>query len=96
MPLFSCPFCGPRDETEFQFCTEAGKARPEPAGEVPAEAWSRYLHFDRNLRGAVREVWLHVTCGEFFVLERDTLTHAVSGPVSSRGAETGQGGGGER
>ena len=25
MQLFPCPFCGPRDETEFTFATEAGK-----------------------------------------------------------------------
>lgn len=77
MQLFPCPFCGLRDETEFAFATEAGKARPEPAAEVSAEAWARYLHVGDNPKGATREVWLHVTCGEFFVMERDTVTHAV-------------------
>lgn len=77
MQLFPCPFCGLRDETEFSFATEAGKTRPEPAAVVSAEAWARYLHFDDNRRGSTREVWLHGSCGTFFVMERDTVTHAV-------------------
>ena len=78
MQLFPCPFCGPRDETEFAFATEAGKVRPEPASGVSDDQWARYLGFSRNPRGATREVWLHATCGEFFVMERDTMTHAVA------------------
>ena len=79
MQLFPCPFCGPRDETEFQFATEAGKARPEPAAEVSAERWAKYLYLKNNPKGATREVWLHATCGEFFLMQRDTVTHAVMG-----------------
>ena len=79
MQLFPCPFCGLRDETEFTFATEAGKVRPEPAAEVSAEDWARYLYFDANRRGAAREVWLHQPCGAFFVMERDTVTHEVKG-----------------
>ena len=79
MQLFPCPFCGPRDETEFQFATEAGKTRPEPAAEVSAERWAEYLYLKDNPKGATREIWLHVTCGEFFLMQRDTVTHAVMG-----------------
>ncbi|MEO4000270.1 sarcosine oxidase subunit delta [Mesorhizobium sp. CAU 1732] len=85
MQIFPCPFCGPRDETEFTFATEAGKTRPEPAKDVSAEAWSDYLVTNVNPRGATREVWLHQTCGEFFVMERDTVTHAVTGSNAARG-----------
>ena len=87
MQLFPCPFCGPRDETEFVFGAEAGKTRPEPAGEVSAQAWSRYLYTNDNPKGHTREIWLHVTCGEFFAMERDTVSHAVSSAVSLRGEE---------
>lgn len=87
MQLFSCPFCGPRDETEFVFGAEAGKVRPEPAAEVSAEAWSAYLHLGDNPKGAVREIWLHLTCGEFFAMERDTVSHAVAGSHALRGGE---------
>lgn len=85
MQLFPCPFCGPREETEFVFATEAGKARPEPAGEVAAQAWADYLYVGENRKGPAREVWLHVTCGEFFLMERDTVSHAVSASRALRG-----------
>lgn len=87
MQLFSCPFCGLRDETEFVFGAEAGKTRPESAAEVSAGAWSRYLYFGDNPKGATREIWLHVTCGEFFAMERDSVSHAVAGSHSLRGGE---------
>ncbi|MEX0405638.1 sarcosine oxidase subunit delta [Aquibium sp. LZ166] len=79
MQRFPCPFCGPRDETEFHFAAEAGKTRPEPAGEVGAERWAEYLHLKKNPKGPTREIWVHTTCGEFFLMERDTLTHQVAG-----------------
>lgn len=82
MQLFPCPFCGARAETEFSFAAEAGKTRPE--GDVSDEAWSRYLYAETNPRGATREIWVHLTCGEFFALERDTLTHAVKSSSSLR------------
>jgi sarcosine oxidase subunit delta len=87
MQRFPCPFCGPRDETEFHFAAEAGKVRPEPAAEVTAEVWSHYLHLNRNPRGATREIWVHQTCGEFFLMERDTVTHVVAGATALRGGE---------
>lgn len=87
MQLFSCPFCGPRDETEFVFGAEAGKTRPEPAPEISAEAWARYLHFGDNPRGATREIWLHLTCGEFFAMERDSVSHRVAGSQALRGGQ---------
>lgn len=85
MQLFSCPFCGPRDEKEFLFGAEAGKTRPEPAADVSAQRWAEYLYLGANLRGPTREIWQHLTCGEFFAMERDTVTHAVSASHSLRG-----------
>jgi sarcosine oxidase subunit delta len=85
MQLFSCPFCGPRDETEFHFGGEAGKTRPEPAAEVDAARWAGYLHVNANPRGATREIWVHLTCGEFFVMERDTVSHVVAASHALRG-----------
>lgn len=84
MQLFSCPFCGPRDETEFTFGAEAGKVRPEPAPDVSAQEWSAYLHLNHNPKGATREIWVHNACGEFFLMERDTLSQAVTGSQSLR------------
>ena len=84
MQLFSCPFCGPRDETEFTFGGEAGKERPEPAPDVSPENWSTYLYRTKNPRGNTREIWVHQTCGEYFVMERDTVSHVVSATHSLR------------
>ncbi len=78
MQRFPCPFCGLRDETEFHFAVEAGKHRPEPASEVSDRAWSRYLYINQAPKGKAREIWQHVTCGEFFLLERDTVTREIT------------------
>ena len=79
MQLFPCPFCGPREETEFHFAAEAGKPRPEPAEAVTDAEWAAYLYRTAAPKGAAREVWVHLACGEFFVMERDTVTRAVAG-----------------
>lgn len=86
MQLFACPFCGLRDETEFHFAAEAGKTRPEPAPEVNAQRWARYLYAKSNPKGPSREIWQHLTCGEFFVMERDTASHEVAGSHALPGA----------
>jgi sarcosine oxidase, subunit delta len=78
MQLFPCPFCGERDETEFHYLGEP-KARPEPAAKVGDAEWAHYLWFNANPKGAAREIWLHLSCMESFVLTRDTATHAVTG-----------------
>ncbi|MEM8848630.1 MAG: sarcosine oxidase subunit delta [Pseudomonadota bacterium] len=88
MQLFSCPFCGPRDETEFHFVVEAGKSRPEPADRVTDAEWAAYLHTCKAPKGAAREVWLHLTCGEYFMMTRDTVTRDVTGSEPLRGTET--------
>ncbi len=86
MQLFPCPFCGPRDETEFHYAGEAANARPEGAN-VSAEDWANYLWLRANPRGQSREIWMHMTCGEFFVMTRDTASHVVAGSSSSDGRE---------
>ena len=77
MQRFPCPFCGPRDETEFHFAAEAGKKRPEPSPDVSDAAWADYLYGNDAPKGTAREVWVHLTCGEFFVMTRDTTTRDV-------------------
>lgn len=76
MQLFTCPFCGPRAETEFHFGGDAGNARPE--GDVAPQVWADYLHIRHNRRGPTREIWMHLPCREVFVMARDTLTHEVA------------------
>ena len=88
MQRFPCPFCGLRDETEFQFAAEAGKRRPEPAPEVSDLEWADYLYMNEAPRGPAQEVWVHLTCGEFFLMTRDTVTREVIGVRALPGAAT--------
>ena len=75
MLLIPCPWCGPRDEPEFRF---AGEPAVRPASDVSDAVWADYLYFRTNEKGFHREVWCHAGgCGQFFLLERDTLTHAI-------------------
>jgi len=76
MQLFSCPFCGRRDETEFFYAGEAGKVRPQATAD--AQAWADYLYFQGNPKGIAHEIWVHRLCGEFFEIERDTVTHVIA------------------
>lgn len=84
MQLFPCPFCGPRDETEFRFMGEAGKVRPAGGRAVPEAEWTAYLVLQAVTKGRVAEIWGHQPCGELFLMERDTLTHVVHGSRSLR------------
>jgi len=89
MQLFPCPFCGPRDETEFHYGGDAGNVRPDGAGQ-PASRWADYLYMRNNPKGPTREIWVHMTCGEFFAMERDSVTHAVAASASLGGTEHGK------
>ena len=84
MQVFPCPFCGPRNETEFHFVAEAGKVRPDTTQEISDADWAAYLHAQRNEKGKVREVWMHMTCAELFILERDSVTMDVIGSTALR------------
>ena len=42
------------------------------------EEWTAYLYERNNLRGPVSEIWMHMTCGEVFRMERDTVHHVVA------------------
>ncbi|MEM8730037.1 MAG: sarcosine oxidase subunit delta [Pseudomonadota bacterium] len=84
MQRFRCPFCGLRDEREFRFMAEAGKTRPDTTADVSPEDWATYLHAQRNEKGLVREVWMHLTCAELFLLERDSVTMEVPGSTPLR------------
>jgi len=73
-----CPFCGPRNESEFMHGGPAKKPRPnDPAG-VSDEEWVDYLTVPPNPMGPVLEKWWHVRgCGRWVTIERDTVTHAL-------------------
>lgn len=73
-----CPWCGPRDQSEFTCGGEAHIQRPkDPAGQDD-RAWADYLFARQNPAGRHHERWLHQPgCGQWFHLTRDTRTHKI-------------------
>jgi sarcosine oxidase subunit delta len=78
MLLISCPWCGPRDEIEFQCGGQAHVARPGPYDQVSDEVWADYLFNRSNPKGLHRERWVHMAgCRRWFNVARDTVTHEI-------------------
>jgi sarcosine oxidase, subunit delta len=77
MLSIACPWCGPRDETEFKFGVEATVRRPDPDS-ADDRAWAGYLYERHNRRGRQQELWCHAGgCGQWFLVERDTVSHEI-------------------
>lgn len=73
-----CPFCGPRNETEFIHGGPLKDRRPEDSAALDDAAWVEYLTVVNNPLGPVQERWWHVRgCGCWFTLQRDTRTHDI-------------------
>ncbi|MEM7506064.1 MAG: sarcosine oxidase subunit delta [Pseudomonadota bacterium] len=71
-----CPFCGPRDHTEFSYIGDASVQMPEL--DASQQEWFEAIFLRENPRGPLREMWHHVQgCRSFLVVERDTLTHEI-------------------
>ncbi len=76
--LIECPWCGPRDESEFSYSGEAHIVRPLQPEELTDEEWAAYLFYRRNVRGGHREQWSHSSgCRRYFNVERDTVTNEI-------------------
>jgi sarcosine oxidase subunit delta len=78
-----CPFCGERDHSEFTYGGDATIACPELS--APAAAWFDAVYLRGNPKGPHLERWHHVEgCRLWLVVERDTLTHEITGVVPAR------------
>jgi len=90
MILLPCPWCGPREATEFAHVGEVS-ARPDPGGATPAQ-WRRYLYLRANPRGWTTENWYHrMGCRRFITVERHTETNEVrSVPAVTADARPGE------
>jgi sarcosine oxidase, subunit delta len=76
MMLLTCPYCGPRDESEFSCGGTTHIVRP-PLTATDTE-WGEYLFFRDNPKGVLRERWRHAYgCGRWFNVARHTVTHEV-------------------
>ena len=83
MMVLPCPWCGPRNVTEFRYGGEAGQRPPPDA--ATEQQWRRYLYFHSNPMGLVTETWYHrAGCRCYFQVRRDTATNQVSTAEVSR------------
>jgi len=78
MLIIDCPFCGPREETEFVCGGEAQRRRPLNPGVLTDGEWCDYLYNSDNHKGWMREWWWHLYgCESWFEIERHTVTHDI-------------------
>ncbi|QGK70485.1 sarcosine oxidase subunit delta [Allosaccharopolyspora coralli] len=78
MMLIPCPWCGPRDETEFHYGGQANVAYPADPQELSDEQWARFLFHRANPKGEFTERWCHTAgCRRWFAVRRDTATNTV-------------------
>ena len=78
MLLITCPWCGPRNETEYHYGGQAHVAYPETPANLDDRQWAEYLFYRDNPKGPFAERWVHSTgCRRWFNVLRDTATHEV-------------------
>ncbi|MER7837009.1 sarcosine oxidase subunit delta [Streptomyces sp. NPDC096040] len=78
MLLISCPWCGPRDETEYRYGGQAHVPYPESPADLTDQQWAEYVFYRANPKGPFAERWMHSTgCRRWFNVLRDTVTYEV-------------------
>lgn len=78
MLKINCPFCGPRDEREFDYCGPYRDRRPEDVNSLATTEFLNYLIVPENPEGEVKEFWWHRRgCSEWLLVVRDTRTHKI-------------------
>ncbi|MFE1954197.1 MULTISPECIES: sarcosine oxidase subunit delta [Streptomyces] len=76
MQLIPCPWCGPREETEFHYGGQAHVAHPEDPFALDDEEWAGYVFFRDNPKGPFAERWAHTAgCRRWFNAVRDTVSY---------------------
>ena len=78
MLLIPCPWCGPRDESEFHYGGEAHIIRPKEPDEQSDAEWADYLFMRKNTSGRHLEQWSHSGgCRRWFNVQRETVTNEI-------------------
>lgn len=76
-----CPWCGPRNETEFRYGGQAHIADPGQHDQLTDTQWADYVFMRDNPKGWFAERWVHTQgCRRWFNIWRHTVTHAF-GPA---------------
>lgn len=77
MMLIPCPYCGPRNVTEFTYGGDAAASPGTPAAASDDE-WAARVYLRDNPCGVHDEIWQHSTgCRRWIAVRRNTLTHDV-------------------
>ena len=78
MLLIECPWCGPRDESEFSYGGEAHILRPADPYALSDAQWAEYLFYRNNPKGRHREQWCHSHgCRRWFNVQRNTVSYVI-------------------
>lgn len=76
MLQITCPWCGPRAETEFSCGGQAHIVRPLDTDALDDRQWGDYLFMRTNPKGRHFEQWHHSQgCRRWFNAERDTVSY---------------------
>lgn len=75
--LLTCPYCGPRDVSEYTYQGDGNRVRPDQASTDQA-AWNTYVYDRLNPAGDHSEIWQHSGgCRAHLSVVRNTVTHEV-------------------
>ncbi|WP_315278333.1 sarcosine oxidase subunit delta [Kocuria carniphila] len=78
MLLIECPYCGPRNETEYHYGGEAHVPYPQDPFQLTDQQWAEYLFYRSNPKGLIAERWVHSAgCRRWFNAVRDTVTYEI-------------------
>jgi methylglutamate dehydrogenase subunit B len=87
----NCPFCGDRDVSEFHCLGGKAPARPDPRAADAVAQFADYVYLRDNAAGLHEELWYHgFGCRAWLIVERNTLTHEISGVRTASGEEPGR------
>ena len=80
MLIIECPYCGPRDQSEFSNGGEAHVKRPDGSQNISDREWAEYVFIRSNPKGLYYERWVHSHgCRKWFNCVRDTSTDEILG-----------------
>ncbi|MCG8560177.1 MAG: sarcosine oxidase subunit delta [Hyphomicrobiales bacterium] len=78
MFLIRCPWCGPRDQSEFSYGGEAHIARPADSAEMSDAEWADFVFMRSNPKGVLAERWVHAAgCRRWFNMLRVTASDEI-------------------
>ena len=78
MMIIPCPHCGPREEPEFHYGSQAHVSYPQDPSALSDTEWAHYLFYRDNPRGPMAERWVHSAgCRKWFNVVRNTLTYEI-------------------